>query len=146
MRPCEMGSKPGAYRLPAERERWRAATHKTSVSPIAAANPPTQAWTPFLIPGEASHPPPLEAPDGARNTLVALAVPIRQAGAVEGTDVPTEGRYFAHPFEVYETHTASSAPAGLQVARLGMRDLPKSEERTGCIAIPPSRITEILRS
>lgn len=54
MRPCEMGSKPGAYRLPAERERWGAATHKTSVSPIAVANPPIQAWTPFLIPGEAS--------------------------------------------------------------------------------------------
>ena len=39
--------------------------------------------TPFSLPGETDHPPPLELPDSARNVLVYLALPIRQAGGVE---------------------------------------------------------------
>ena len=49
--------------------------------------------TPFVIPGEANHPPPLDVPDSARNVLVYLALPTRQAGAVEVADAATEGRY-----------------------------------------------------
>lgn len=99
--------------------------------------------TPFLIPGEASHPPPLDVPDSARNTLVFLALPIRQAGAVEVADAATEGRYLAHGFEAYDTHSASPTPAELQVARLKMRYLLESEERTGYLTIPLARITEL---
>ena len=49
--------------------------------------------TPFVLPGEADHPPPLEVPDNARNVLVYLALPIRQDGAMEVGDDATAGRY-----------------------------------------------------
>src|ERR1700734_1503844 len=39
--------------------------------------------TPFALPGEADHPPPLDVPDNARNVLIFLGLPIRQDGAVE---------------------------------------------------------------
>ncbi len=99
--------------------------------------------TPFALPGEADHPPPLELPDSARNVLVYMALPIRQAGAVEVADAATEGRYAARPFEAYDTHSASPQPAELQVGRLRMRYLLETDERTGYLAIPLARVTEV---
>ena len=73
----------------------------------------------FAIPGEPDHPAPLEAPPTARNVLVFLATPIRQAGAIEvGLEDDTEGRYGPKSFEAYDTHSASPQPAELQVGRL----------------------------
>src|SRR5690348_1404560 len=39
--------------------------------------------TPFAIPADADHPPPLEIPETVRNAVVYLALPIRQPGAIE---------------------------------------------------------------
>jgi type VI secretion system protein ImpJ len=99
--------------------------------------------TPFSLPGEADHPNPLEVPDSARNVLVYLALPIRQAGAVEVADAATEGRYTARPFEAYDTHSASPQPAELQVGRLRMRYLLEADERSGYLCIGLARITEV---
>ena len=99
--------------------------------------------TPFSLPGESDHPPPLELPDNARNVLVYLALPIRQAGAVEVADSATEGRYSAKPFEAYDTHSASPQPAELQVGRLRMRYLLETDERTGYLCIGLARVTEV---
>ena len=99
--------------------------------------------TPFSLPGEADHPPPLDVPDNARNALVYLALPIRQAGGVEVSDDGSEGRYGPHPFEAYDTQSASSIPAELQVARPRMRYMLETEERTGYQCIGLARITEI---
>jgi type VI secretion system protein ImpJ len=99
--------------------------------------------TPFALPGEADHPPPLELPDSARNVLIYLALPIRQAGAVEVADSATEGRYGAKPFEAYDTHSASPQPAELQVGRLRMRYLVETDERTGYLCIGLARVTEV---
>jgi type VI secretion system protein ImpJ len=99
--------------------------------------------TPFALPGEADHPPPLELPDSARNVLVYLALPIRQAGAIEVADNATEGRYGAKPFEAYDTHSASPQPAELQVGRLRMRYLVETDERTGYLCIGLARVTEV---
>ena len=99
--------------------------------------------TPFALPGEADHPPPLELPDSARNVLIYLALPIRQAGAVEVADSATEGRYAARPFEAYDTHSASPQPAELQVGRLRMRYLVETDERTGYLCIGLARVTEV---
>ena len=82
-------------------------------------------------------------PDSARNVLVYLALPIRQAGAVEVTDNTTEGRYAARPFEAYDTHSASPQPAELQVGRLRMRYLLETDERTGYLCIGLARVTEV---
>jgi type VI secretion system protein ImpJ len=99
--------------------------------------------TPFSLPGETDHPPPLDVPDSARNVLAYLALPVRQAGAVEVADSATEGRYNARPFEAYDTHSASPQPAELQVGRLRMRYLLETDERTGYLCIGLARITEV---
>lgn len=99
--------------------------------------------TPFMLPGEADHPAPLDVPDNARNVLIYLALPIRQAGAVEVADAATEGRYAARPFEAYDTHSASPTPAELQIGRLRMRYLMDTEERAGYLCIGLARVTEV---
>ena len=110
---------------------------------LASATGVFEDGTPFALPGETDHPPPLELPDSARNVLVYLALPIRQAGAVEVADSATEGRYAARPFEAYDTHSASPQPAELQVGRLRMRYLLETDERTGYLCIGLARVTEV---
>ena len=110
---------------------------------LASATGVFEDGTPFSLPGETDHPPPLEVPDSARNVLVYLALPIRQAGAVEVADAATEGRYAARPFEAYDTHSASPQPAALQVGRLRMRYLLDTDERTGYLCIGLARVTEV---
>jgi type VI secretion system protein ImpJ len=90
---------------------------------LSAASGVFEDGTPFTLPGEADHPPPLDLPDSARNVLVYLGLPVRQAGGVEVADASTEGRFAAKPFEAYDTHSASPTPAELQVGRLKMRYL-----------------------
>ena len=110
---------------------------------LASATGVFEDGTPFSLPGETDHPPPLELADSARNVLVYLALPIRQAGAVEVTDNTTEGRYAARPFEAYDTHSASPQPAELHVGRLRMRYLLETDERTGYLCIGLARVTEV---
>jgi type VI secretion system protein ImpJ len=110
---------------------------------LASASGVFEDGTPFSLPGETDHPPPLELPENARNVLVYLALPIRQAGGVEVADSTTEGRYTARPFEAYDTHSASPTPAELQVGRLRLRYLLETDERTGYLCIGLARITEM---
>ena len=110
---------------------------------LASASGVFEDGTPFSLPGETDHPPPLELPESARNVLVYLALPVRQAGAVEVADSATEGRYTAKPFEAYDTHSASPQPAELQVGRLRMRYLLETDERTGYLTIPLARVNEV---
>ena len=110
---------------------------------LASATGVFEDGTPFALPGETDHPPPLELPDSARNVLIYLALPVRQAGAVEVADSATEGRYTAKPFEAYDTHSASPQPAELQIGRLRLRYLTETDERTGYLSIPLARVTEV---
>jgi type VI secretion system protein ImpJ len=99
--------------------------------------------TPFAIPGETDHPPPLDLPDSTRNAVVYLAAPIRQPGAVEITMNGSEGRYALREFEVYDTHSASPQPAPLLIARLRLRYMLETEERAGYLCIGLARVTEV---
>ena len=92
--------------------------------------------TPFSIPAETDHPPPLDLPESTRNAIVYLAAPIRQAGAVEIAMNGSEGRYALRDFEAYDTHSASPQPAPLLIARLRLRYMLETEERAGP---PPPR-------
>ncbi len=62
--------------------------------------------TPFAIPGETDHPPPLDLPESTRNAVVYLAAPVRQAGAGEVAANGADGRYQLREFEAYDTHSA----------------------------------------
>jgi type VI secretion system protein ImpJ len=101
--------------------------------------------TPFAIPGDTDHPAPLDLPESTRNAVVYLAAPVRQPGAVEvgGNGDGTEGRYLLHDFEAYDTHSASSQPAPLQIGRLRLRYLLETDERAGYHCIGLARITEV---
>lgn len=100
--------------------------------------------TPFAVPTETDHPAPLEVPETTRNALLYLAVPIRQAGAAEiaAPDAP-EGRYAGRGFEAYDTHSGSPQPAELQVARLRLRYMLETEDRSGFLCIGLARIVEV---
>jgi type VI secretion system protein ImpJ len=111
---------------------------------LASASGVFEDGTPFSIPGETDHPSPLDLPDSARNALVYLAAPIRQAGAVEiAAGSGTEGRYTLREFEAYDTHSDSPTPAGLQVGRLRLRYLLESDDRAGYLCLAVARITEV---
>jgi len=99
--------------------------------------------TPFAIPGETDHPPPLDLPDSTRNAVVYLAAPIRQPGAVEIAMNGSEGRYALREFEAYDTHSTSPQPAPLLIARLRLRYMLESEERAGYLCIGLARVTEV---
>lgn len=100
--------------------------------------------TPFAIPAEADHPPPLELAPGVSNATVYLAVPIRQAGAVEvAAGEGTDGRYSVREFEVSDTHSASPQPAPLQLGRLRLRYLLETDERPGYLCLGLARVAEI---
>jgi type VI secretion system protein ImpJ len=98
--------------------------------------------TPFVIPGEADHPPPFDLPEGTRNAVVFLALPVRQPGAVEIADAK-ESRYGVSGFEAYDTHSASPQPAKLLVGRLHLRYMLETEDRSGYLCIGLARVVEI---
>jgi type VI secretion system protein ImpJ len=111
---------------------------------LAAASGVFEDGTPFVLPGEADHPAPLELQENARNSIVYLGLPIRQAGAVEVASGPgSEVRYGAAGFEAYDTHSASPQPAELQVGRLRLRYLLESDDRAGYMCIGCARVTEV---
>jgi type VI secretion system protein ImpJ len=111
---------------------------------LTAASGVFEDGTPFALPGEADHPPPLELPESTRNALVYLASAVRQPGAVEiAGGNGAEGRYAVSEFEAYDTHSASPQPAPLQIGRLRLRYMLESEERAGYLTIGLARIIEV---
>ena len=100
--------------------------------------------TPFALPGEADHPPPLELAESARGAVIYLAIPARQAGAAEMTEeAGGAGRYAVGSFEAYDTHSGSPQPADLLIGRLRLRYLLESEDRSGYLCIGLARVTEV---
>jgi hypothetical protein len=98
--------------------------------------------TPFLVPTEAKHPPPLDVPDSVRNTQMLLALPIRQPGAVELAGAATS-RYVACAFAAHRKHSASPTSAEAQMAQRHDPWLPESDELTGP-AMTLARVIELI--
>ena len=99
--------------------------------------------TPFAIPAEADHPPPLELGEAVRNAVVHLALPVRQPGAVEVSGEGVEGRLALREFEAFDTHSGSPTPAAIQVGRLRLRYMLETEERAGYLCIGLARVLEV---
>ena len=103
--------------------------------------------TPFAIPGSADQPPPLDLPEGARNVVVYLALPVRQPGSPEVAF--TEGaesaaaRHGLRSFEAFDTHSDSTLAAELQVGRPRLRYMMETEERAGFSCLGLARVTEV---
>ena len=114
---------------------------------LASAAGVLEDGTPFAIPGQADQPMPLDLTEGTRNAVVYLAAPIRQPGSPEVAFVegPDSGgaRYGLRSFEAFDTHSDSTLPAELQVARPRLRFMLEGEERAGFTCIGIARIVEV---
>ncbi|MFE0752566.1 type VI secretion system baseplate subunit TssK [Inquilinus sp. NPDC058860] len=102
--------------------------------------------TPFAIPEDADHPPPLTIPDTARNAVISLAVPVRQPGSpVIDHSAGGDGsaRFVTTEFEATDANAFSASVAPLQVAKLRMRYLLEGEDQSGYIGLGIARIVEV---
>ncbi|WP_376087156.1 type VI secretion system baseplate subunit TssK [Roseomonas sp. CCTCC AB2023176] len=103
--------------------------------------------TPFAIPHTADQPAPLDLPEGTRNQVVFLAMPVRQPGAQEVTE--REGpdaagaRYLMRGFEAFDTHSGAALTAELAIGRPRFRFMLESEERDGYTTIGLARVIEV---
>jgi len=103
--------------------------------------------TPFAIPGSADQPQPLDLPEGTRNQIVYLALPVRQPGSPEvSASMDGEGaraRFGLSAFEAYDTHSDATLAAELAVGRPRLRFMLESEERAGFTCLGLARIVEV---
>jgi type VI secretion system protein ImpJ len=114
---------------------------------VASAAGVLEDGTPFAIPHDTDHPPPLELPETARNVVVYLAAPVRQPGAVEvasgSNGEQSAARYGIAEFEAYDTHSGSPTPAPLQIGRLKLRYMLESDDRSGYVCLGLARVVEV---
>lgn len=102
--------------------------------------------TPFSIPEDADHPPPLDLPENTRNCVVYLALPVHQPGGIEfalAGEEETTARYHAHEYEARDANAGSEAVAQLRVGKLRLRFLLETEERAGYVCLGLARVTEV---
>jgi type VI secretion system protein ImpJ len=100
--------------------------------------------TPFSLPDHADHPAPLMVPADKHGVLVHLALPIYQPGAREIV-APREsgGRYVSADIEAADTHSAAPQAAGLTIARLKLRYIFDTDDKSGFVCLPVARIMEV---
>ncbi len=100
--------------------------------------------TPFAIPGETDHPPPLDLPENTRNAVVYLAAPVRQPGAVEIGARRRGGPLRAARFRGLR-HAFRFATAGAVAGRrgCGVRYLLETDERAGYLCLGLARVNEV---
>ncbi len=101
--------------------------------------------TPFSIPEDADHPPPLELPENTRDCIVYLTLPARQPGGVEATSANEEtvARYSTTEYEASDTIAGAEAEAQIQVGKLRLRYALATAERAGYISLGVARIIEV---
>ncbi|HEY1795251.1 MAG TPA: type VI secretion system baseplate subunit TssK [Stellaceae bacterium] len=102
--------------------------------------------TPFSIPDDADHPPPLEIPGNTHNAIVYLTLPIRQPGAREFSDKGPGGaitRYEASDYESSDAVSGSETRAQLRVGKLRLRYALEDDDRSGYLSIGLARIVEV---
>jgi type VI secretion system protein ImpJ len=99
--------------------------------------------TPFAIPDQADHPPPLTLGEASREGLVHLALAEAQPGAAAidplgGLD--SGARFRGHEIEVRDAIAGAEGRAPIEVARPRLRLLAESEERAGYVSLPIARV------
>lgn len=115
---------------------------------LSAASGVLEDGTPFSIPGGADAPLPLELPEGTRNAVVYLALPLQQDGnhevaASESGGADVRARYALRSFQAFDTHSDSTMPAELGVGRLRLRYLLEGTELAGYSRLGLARIAEV---
>src|SRR5580658_3270987 len=101
--------------------------------------------TPFSIPEDADHPPPLELPENTRDCIVYLILPARQPGGVEATSRAEEtvARFGAAEYEASDTIEGAETEAQIQVGKLRLRYALETRERAGYVSLGLVRIVDV---
>ena len=102
--------------------------------------------TPFSIPEDADHPPPLELTGNERNTVVYLATPLRQPGAPEtGADRRDESgtRLKRASYEAPDANSGSFATTSLEVGRQRFSYILAGGPTAGYALLPIATIVEM---
>jgi type VI secretion system protein ImpJ len=101
--------------------------------------------TPFSIPEDADHPPPLELPENTRDCIVYLVLPARQPGGIEasGADAETVARYGTAEYQASDTIAGAETEAHIQVGKLRLRYALQTSERAGLVSLGLARIIEV---
>jgi len=101
--------------------------------------------TPFSIPDDADLPVPFEPPDGLRNSVVHLALPAYQPGAIEADDragADVVARWHTTEQELVDANAGDRGNAAIEVGRLRFRLLPHGMDRAGFICLPVAHMIE----
>ena len=109
---------------------------------LASASGVFEDGTPFSLPGETDHPPPLELPEGAQCARLPCAAD--PSGGRGGGRRQRHRGPSGTTVQAADTHSASPRPADLHVGRLRMRYLLKIDERTGYLSIGLARVTQVI--
>lgn len=102
--------------------------------------------TPFSIPDEADHPPPLELFDTTKNCLIYLTLPVLQPGGAEIGQMQAEDavtRYVPAGYQAEDSNLGSGLAAPLDVARLRLRLAPETQPLAGYEKIAIARVVEV---
>jgi type VI secretion system protein ImpJ len=102
--------------------------------------------TPFSIPDDADHPPPLDVPENTRNCIVYLTLPVRQPGGIEVAlkdGEETGARYAAAEYDAPDAIAGFESDAPVQVGKLRLRYALETSERAGYVTIGLARIVEM---
>lgn len=102
--------------------------------------------TPFSIPDEADHPPPLELFETTKNCVIYLTLPVRQPGAAEVGLANSEDaitRFVPSNYQAGDANLGSGHSASLDVARLRLRLAPETQPLAGYEKIAIARVVEV---
>lgn len=102
--------------------------------------------TPFSIPDDADHPTPLDVPENTRNSIIYLALPACQPGALEAAPpdaAESVARLVIHEQEVSDTIALGRASVGIEIGKLRLRLVLENADRAGLICLGLARVTEV---
>lgn len=102
--------------------------------------------TPFSIPDETDHPPPIELFENIRNSIVYLTVPARQPGRAEIGQMDRDdaiSRYAPVDYEVTDANLGTDQRGTLRVAKLRMRYQVEGATLGGYDKIGIARVAEV---
>ncbi|MES0868529.1 type VI secretion system protein ImpJ [Pseudovibrio denitrificans] len=102
--------------------------------------------TPFKMPQECDAPASIPVPESVKNSVIYLALPIRQPGAYE-YEYPgvqeTAARYVVHESEARDAITGSDASVQMETGRLRFTFKFDFEDLDGWICLPIARVIEV---
>ncbi|MBP0593965.1 type VI secretion system baseplate subunit TssK [Paraburkholderia sp. LEh10] len=103
--------------------------------------------TPLNLPADDDLPEPLDIPEGTRNALICLALPVRRPGIAETGDDGSEENFARHrvsELEVGDSNDPNATPALMQIGKLRVRLALESDVANAYAVLGVARVVERL--